>query len=301
MELRRGLAAWLALSIAAPPMVDAQPVLPQSRGEDTDLIEGDADAHERLTVPVTVLGAGPFRFLIDTGSQRTVLSTALAAQLSLEPGAAVRIVGVAGVDHVATAHVREISFGKRSVTGLMVPLLDKQHMGADGILGTDALQEQRVVLDFTKKTISISSPREVGAALGYEIVVRARRRSGRLILTDALIDGVKADVVVDTGAQGAIGNRALQQAMRGKKAGIGALESVTGHVLTADFEAAQELKLSSLRLSHVLIAFADSPAFAALKLVQRPAIFLGMRELRAFKRVAIDFASRKVSFDVPKK
>jgi hypothetical protein len=110
---------------------------------------------------------------------------------------------------------------------------------------------------------------------------------------------VKADVVVDTGAQGAIGNRALQRAVRGKKAGIGVLESVTGHVLAADFETAGELKLPSLRLSSVLIAFADSPAFAALKLAQRPAIFLGMREMRAFRRVAIDFASRKVSFAVP--
>jgi predicted aspartyl protease len=292
------LAAALALLMVVPSQAAVEPQ-PEPATEDTDLIEGDADAHERLTVPLTVLGAGPFRFLIDTGSQRTVVSTALARQLTLLQGPKVQIVGISGVDHVATAYVEEIGFGKQTVTGLTVPLLDRQHVGADGILGTDALQGQRVVLDFVNDRISIGSPREVGAASGYEIVVRARRRSGRLILTNALIDGVKADVVVDTGAQGAIGNRALQRAMRGKKVGMGALESVTGHILTADFETARELRLSSLRLSNVLIAFADSPAFAALKLAQRPAIFLGIREMRAFKRVAIDFASRKVSFDVP--
>jgi predicted aspartyl protease len=299
MELMRRLGASLALLMADPSEAGAQPVLLQSAGEDSELILGAADAHERLTVPVTVQGAGPFRFLIDTGSQQTIVSTVLARQLALAQGPAVKIVGMAGVNHVATARVEEITFGKQSVKRLTVPLLDRQHVGADGILGTDALQGQRVAIDFVNDRISIGSPREDGAASGYEIVVRARRRSGRLILTNALIDGVHADVVIDTGAQAAIGNRALQQAMRGKKAGVGALESVTGHVLTADFEIAQELKLSSLRLSNVLIAFADSPAFAALKLAQRPAIFLGMREMRAFKRVAIDFASRKVSFDVP--
>lgn len=292
-----GFAAALALLLADP--AQAAPLTLPPAGEDTDLIEGATDAVERLTVPVTVQGAGPYRFLIDTGSQRTVLSTALASQLALARRAAVQIVGVAGVDHVATAHVEEIGFGKQSVAGLIVPLLERRHIGADGILGTDALQEQRVVLDFTKETILIGSPREVGAGSGYEIVVRARRRSGRLILTNALIDGVNADVVIDTGAQGAIGNLALQRAMRGRKAGVGALASVTGQVLTADFETARELRLSSLRLNNVLIAFADSPAFAALRLAHRPAILLGMRELRAFKRVAIDFATRKVAFDVP--
>jgi predicted aspartyl protease len=295
------LAALFALLIANPSALHAQSVLPHFGSEDNDLIQGATDAHERLTVSVTVNGSGPFRFLVDTSSQQTILSTELATQLVLAQRPAVQIVGMAGVDRVATARVDEISFGKQSVMSLTVPLLESEHVGADGILGTDALQGQRVVLDFVNDRISIGSPNEVGAASGYEIVVRGRRRSGRLILTNALIDGVRADVVVDTGAQGAIGNRALQRAMRGKKAGIGALTSVTGQVLTAEFEAARELKLSSLRLSNVLIAFADSPAFAALKLAGRPAIFLGMREMRAFKRVAIDFASRKVSFDVPER
>ena len=132
-----------------------------------------------------------------------------------------------------------------------------------------------------------------------EIVVRARNRLGRLVFTDARVDGQRLDVIVDTGAELTIGNLALQRAMRGRKAGVGALASVTGQVLTADFETARELRLSSLRLNNVLIAFADSPAFAALRLAHRPAILLGMRELRAFKRVAIDFATRKVAFDVP--
>ena len=40
--------------------------------------------------------------------------------------------------------------------------------------------------------------------------------------------------------------------------------------------------------------------FAALGLDRRPALMLGIRELRLFNRVAIDFSTRKVLFDLPK-
>ncbi|VWX55184.1 retropepsin-like aspartic protease [Novosphingobium sp. 9U] len=293
-----GLTAALALLIADPLILGAQQTLPTAAPEDIDLIETARDAAARMTVPVAVQGSGPYSFLIDTGSQRTVLSTAVASRLALAQGPSVRIVGVAGVNQVATAHVEQLAFGQQSVAGLVVPLLEGRHMGADGIIGTDSLQGQRVVLDFVRQTIAIGTPREIGPASGYEIVVRARRRSGRLILTNALIDGVRVDVVVDTGAQGTIGNRALQRALRKKSAGVGSLASVTGQTLVADFGIARQLKLDTLQVSNVLIAFADAPAFAGLKLAEKPAIFLGMREMRSFRRIAIDFASRKVFFDV---
>lgn len=293
-----GLSAALALLIADPLILGAQQTLPLPAVEDVDHIAGHGDAAERMTVPVAVQGIGPYRFLIDTGSQRTVISTAVASRLSLAQGPAVRIVGIAGADQVATAHVDQIAFGQQSVSGLTVPLLDDRHMGADGIIGTDSLQGQRVVFDFGRETISVGTPRELGSASGYEIVVHARRRSGRLILTDALIDGVRTDVVVDTGAQGTIGNLALQRALRGKAAGTGMLTSATGQVLPADFRIAGQLKLGSLQLGNVLIAFADGPAFTELKLRDRPAIFLGMHEMRAFKRIAVDFRTRKVFFDL---
>ena len=48
------------------------------------------------------------------------------------------------------------------------------------------------------------------------------------------------------------------------------------------------------------IAYADGPAFAALGLHKKPALILGMRDLRLFDRVAIDFESRTVLFDLPR-
>jgi hypothetical protein len=50
----------------------------------------------------------------------------------------------------------------------------------------------------------------------------------------------------------------------------------------------------------VLIAYTDAPPFRALGLDQRPALFLGMRDLRALDRLAIDFSTRRIYFDLPK-
>ncbi|MCX7864571.1 MAG: aspartyl protease family protein, partial [Novosphingobium sp.] len=66
----------------APPLL---PDLPEIR------LEGvRTDRETRLTVPVTIEGKGPFRFVIDTGSQTTVVADSLAARLGLRSEASAR-------------------------------------------------------------------------------------------------------------------------------------------------------------------------------------------------------------------
>ncbi|HUD30140.1 MAG TPA: aspartyl protease family protein [Novosphingobium sp.] len=293
----------LAMLIANPVILGTTPV-PIAGAESAagDTVQGRADDYARMTIEVAVHGIGPYRFLIDTGSQRTVVSTALAGRLGLVGGAQVRVMGIAGTHEVATAQVDSIDIGPRSFYDLTVPLLEGENIGADGILGTDSLQHQRVLLDFARNTIRIGDASELGGRRGFEIVVEARRKSGRLILTDAKIDGVHVDVVIDTGASGSVGNLALQKALahRARPPALlrGTLSSVTGHDLPVEIGIANKLELAGIGVNNVLIAYADAPAFGELKLDKRPAIFLGMRELRAFKRVAIDFSTRKVLLDI---
>jgi predicted aspartyl protease len=293
----------LAMLIANPVILGTTPAPIVGADEaSVDIVQGAADAHARMTVNVAIHGIGPYQFLIDTGSQRTVVSTALAGTLGLVQGPQVRVMGIAGVHNVATAQVESIDIGPRSFYDLTVPLLEGGNMGADGILGTDSLQHERVLLDFARNTIQIGSARELGGRQGFEIVVQAKRKSGRLILTNATIDGVRVDVVIDTGASGSVGNLALQRALAHKarpRAMLrGTLSSVTGHDLPVELGMANKLELNGIAVTNVLVAYADAPAFGELKLNKRPAIFLGMRELRAFKRVAIDFSTHKVLLDI---
>jgi Aspartyl protease len=117
-----------------------------------------------------------------------------------------------------------------------------------------------------------------------------------------VLDGVRVEVVIDTGAETSIGNRALQQAMKRRHSpqGTAVLTSVTGQTVIAELGLGRKMKVDDITFENVLIAYVDSPAFAALDLSAKPALLLGMRDLRGFDRVAIDFAARKIFFDVPR-
>lgn len=77
------------------------------------------------------------------------------------------------------------------------------------------------------------------------------------------------------------------------------LSSVTGQSIPATMVAGHSFTVQQAKISNVLIAFTDTTTFAALSLQRKPAILLGMRELRTFKRVAIDFGKRNILFDLP--
>ena len=290
------------------PLLSNGAALPVFAGQDgqqqaaaVDVLAIRKDQWNRMTVPVRVQEQGPFRFLIDTGSQNTVLSKNLAARLALVPNRRARLVSIAGTQIVDTVEIDQIDLGRRSFYSLTAPLLESEHMGADGILGLDSLQGQRVLVDFTKNLMAVDDARSLGGNRGFDIVVEARRRSGQLIMADARLDGVKVQVVIDTGAETSIGNRALQRALeKRRKSQTIELLSVTGHQINADLGYARSLEIAGVAFNNVAIAFADAPAFAALKIDQRPSMLLGMRDLRNLDRLAIDFSSRKILFDIPR-
>ncbi|WP_296679706.1 retroviral-like aspartic protease family protein [Novosphingobium sp.] len=285
---------------AAIPVITGQ--TGSQKTSDVDIVGLEKDMDGRMTVPVRVHEKGPFSFLVDTGSQNTVLSTDLAARLGIVIKTRATLVGIAGREQVDAVSVEQIDIGRRTYYGLFAPLLTHTNIGADGILGVDSLQGQRVLIDFEKRLMAIGDAKELGGNRGYEIVVTARRRSGQLIVTNAKINGILTDVVIDTGAQGSIGNRALQTAMnkRSSKSEQTILRSVTGQEIVADIGTGRKLSIGAITINNVQIAFADTPAFGALGLGDKPAILLGMRELQVFRRIAIDFEKRKILFDLPR-
>ena len=309
--------AWLSMLAAAfllfhgsqelpPPDVPSQ----GEAGEDReaapaapDIIGLGVDAQERMTIPVRIDGNGPYPFLIDTGSERTIISRPLAMQLALEYGRQARLLGMAGSRIVDTVYLPQLTVGKQDYGEINAPLLEPQDIGVDGILGLDGLQDQRILFNFEDNEIEIEDVRERGLNSGYEIVVRAKRKNGQLIFTNAMLAGIRIDVVIDTGSQANIGNRALQAKLSGRRAkGTNTpteLKSVTGHTLIADAGIVPNLRIGTARFGYIPIVFADSPPFEALNLADKPALFLGMGTLRQFDRVAIDFGKRKVYFDVP--
>ncbi|WP_225425456.1 aspartyl protease family protein [Pelagerythrobacter rhizovicinus] len=292
--------APVSTPVADPAPVETSALLDKMAGAGGETIESMTDYYERMTVPVTIGGEGPFRFMIDTGAQATVVTRGLSERLGLKPLGNATVIGMASSRQVQLVELNGLEFAARTFDDLHVPLLEAQHVGADGILGLDSLQDLRVLIDFRKGTIAVDDAEALGGNRGYEIVVRARRKLGRLIIADAQIDGVKTAVVIDTGAQGNLGNLELQRRLRAKKLEQVRSTDVHGVDLVGDLDFVDYLKIDEFQLTNLPIAFADGPAFAALGLDRKPALVLGMRDLRLFDRVAIDFESRAVLFDMPR-
>lgn len=296
------LSALAAAAAAAPGTTSTiepgRPVVP----EDAEILELEKERYERLTLPVTIQGKGPYRFMIDTGSEATVVSTALADVLQIYQRRPATLVGMASRVPIETVDIAEFMLGSRSLYIRTAPLVAPEHLGEiDGILGLDSLQDQRVLLDFENKVLAVADAEELGGDSGFEIVVKARERLGQLIITRARLDGVETIVVIDTGAQGSVGNLELfERLRRGRSLGESQLTDVSGHQLSGPMRVAKELDLGRMRLRNFPVLFIDAPPFQALNLADKPALILGMRELRAFRRVAIDFKKRKVLFDLPR-
>lgn len=263
-----------------------------------------SDIFDRMTVPVGLGAGGPYRFLVDTGSSRTSVSSRLVRQLGLEERQGATLHSSTGTSQVHMAYLPELRMGRRSVQHITAPMLEAQNMGADGILGIDSLRSQRVVFDFSAGTLSIlsgdaSPPIEEGA-----IVVRAKRREGRLVITDANVDGVPVSVVVDTGSALTVGNAALRRRLE-RRGGIevtGAtdLVSVTGAALRGDVVSSKSIEIGGARLQRLNIVFAEAHTFGLLNLDRKPALLLGMDALRGFDQVSIDFAGRTLRLVLPR-
>jgi predicted aspartyl protease len=294
------LLASIASIGATAATVDIGPVPNAGAGE---ILRMEPETHERLTVPVTIQGKGPFRFMLDTGAQATVLSTVLADQLMLTDRHAATLVGMASTRSVETTMIPNFGLGSRTFPIRVAPLIDPANIGgADGILGIDSLQGQRVLLDFRKQQIAVADARKLGGDRGFEIVVKAREKLGQLIITHASIDGVRTAVLVDTGAQGTVGNPLLLRKLsKARRVGESEMTDVNGQALSGVTRQGGSLRIGRASLNGFPITFADSPTFHVLDLQDEPALILGMSELKLFNRVAIDFQQRRILFDLPRK
>jgi predicted aspartyl protease len=303
----------LAMLVSAAP-VFAQPVMTKfdavsgipTLDETTqrEEVRFETGRDDRMTVPVRLSGVGPFRFLVDTGADRTAISRQLAGRLGLVRGETAALHTVTGVSRVTTADVPALELTRKPVKVRDAPLLDSANMGADGILGVDSLRSKRVEFNFETETLSIVPSAVTERHDDPEaIVIQAARKNGRLVVTDARANGHRLTVVIDTGAELSIGNEALREELVGrglfdpsKKV---ELQSVTGAMITGDYMFVSRLEIGGVVMKNLAIVFADAHTFGKLGLANRPALLLGMNAIRAFKKVSIDFASRKFRVVLP--
>ncbi|HMP44647.1 MAG TPA: retroviral-like aspartic protease family protein [Sphingopyxis sp.] len=290
---------------AAPPTETGETLL---TGEVVPFVQPfDLDATRRMAVKVMVAGEGPFSFLVDTGAERTVIARELADRLGLVEGRKLRLATIGSSTTAPSFRVAALHMTDLSMTGFDAPAFPGRHIGAAGLIGVDMLEERRVLIDFRKETMEILETRLRARPIIRDddaIVVTARNSAGRLILSDARIDGKRIDVIVDTGAQTSVGNPALQKLVAAKRAHRfpflpTVLNAVSGEAVPATRTAIRSIAIGGMTVNDLPVSFADSQAFRALGLAERPALLLGMDSLSLFDRIEIDFPNKRVVFDMP--
>jgi hypothetical protein len=284
-----------------PPLI----VLPPAIFDPTLVVNGQdikgRAAETRLSVDVRVNGRGPYRFIVDSGADTSVIGLRVAQDLQLPLGTPTVLNGMTSRNTVDRVRVAQINLGLSTVNDLQLPALREVNVGGDGLLGIDALAGQRLMMDFERHVIRVEDARIPEKHYFGEIVVIARRKRGQLILAHVAAGGVPLDAVIDTGSEVTIGNLALRKKLwrrQPDKFFTATAIGVTGEPATLQLALLDELHVGPVILRNVPVAFADVPPFALFGLSEQPALLLGTDILEKFRRVSLDFRARRVRFQL---
>jgi predicted aspartyl protease len=289
----------------APPTAPDVPPLPPAQFDPTLAIGGDdvkaRKVETRLSVDVLVNGRGPYKFVVDSGADTSVVGLRIAEDLELPLTTPAVLNSTTARNVVDRVVVDQLTLGPSTISNLEVPALKESDVGGDGLVGIDALNKQRLMMDFENRLIRVEDATKPLPRIPGEIVIVARRQRGQLILTQVEAGGLPLDAVIDTGSEITIGNLALRDKLirhnRDKFVTVPAT-GVTGVTMNLQLARVAELRLGPVILRDVPIAFADVPPFKMFGLADEPALLLGTDLLENFRRVSLDFRARKVRFQL---
>ena len=267
--------------------------------EPTQVASGK-DAFARITVPVMINGQGPFDFMVDTGANRSCISTTLAARLDLPEGGKVVVNTIIGRRTRQSVLVDRLQVGNRAQRRVKVPVLPFVGTNIEGLLAVDWLRGQRLVLNMAEKHVAITaSRRDVSGQ--KSVVVPARKQAGQLTIIDADMGAKPISCMIDSGAQLSIGNPTLRKMLAPRveqKLEKVTMVSVTGETFAGDMLYLPFLRVGGVQLGNVPVVFADLSIFGLWGLADKPALVLGMDLMAEFSVVSLDFGRSTVTFEI---
>ncbi|MES1201583.1 MAG: aspartyl protease family protein [Pseudomonadota bacterium] len=310
-------ALWLANSAVAaaeclaPPPMDsaqqqelAQQSPPPAPASSAAIGATRLDNLGRVVAPVTVNGQGPYRFIVDTGANRSVLSSALAQRLGIQQDGVGDIHSIEGVSQAPMSNIGSIAFGRMTLSSGLMPILNNERVlaGEAGILGVDGMEDRRLRIDFEDHCIEIL-PADHARPLGGWIQVRGALRFGHLVVLRARVRDVPINVLLDTGSDGTLGNVALRNALQ--HVALSREDLIAGRAYTAGrpivFDQAvviPEMDLGDLAVTHVTAFIGDFHVFSLWGLSDEPTLLIGMDVLSQTREIAIDYRRAIVHFRV---
>jgi predicted aspartyl protease len=157
-----------------------------------------------LLVPVTLNGAGPFEFLLDTGATTTMIEPALARRLELPLGERESIASITSETVAERSRLESLTIGSTTIVDadvLVAPLGAVGRLGGrvQGVLGNDVLGRNSFLLSYAKERLEFDGDGSLAARVsGTHMPLH--QTHGRL-LVEAEVPGVRRplSLVLDSG------------------------------------------------------------------------------------------------------
>ena len=296
LALTPGLARAATGTRLSPP---GTPVLPKP----VEHIQGGADAQDRLTVETYINEKGPYRFVVDTGADRSVLAEDVADAVGLPSTEDVIVQGIARALPARAVQIADLRFGRIRLSNTPMPLLPRSWLGADGYLGLDAIDRQSVTFDFQNHRLDIAPSDQTTRwmPMADQALVRVNGSGGRLTAVNCSVNGVKAFAFIDSGAEISIGNSHLFNELakvggRYINDNVIQLLGVTGGEAQGRITAVERIKMGSISFVNSALVISDLPVFDIWGLDGKPALFLGMNFLKQTSSVTIDYGRKEYRF-----
>jgi predicted aspartyl protease len=282
--------AWAA----PPPVASAKP-------DPSDMLFAaptQMDRSGRILVPVFINGEGPFRFLVDTGADGSMISRALARTLGLASNhtSDERVQGTTGIEQLPCVTIADLRIGSIVKHDVHMPVSPSPVMrGLGGILGMAGFGPVRVVVNFRSNRVEIdrSSDRMVQGYLG----IQARRTSGGLLMIPVVVGDVPVEAVIDTGAEVTLGNGALREALirdAVRHPEDARIYGVTKQVTDGGFAASPWVTIGPVVVQGLGIVYSDIPIFRIWHLDSEPALIIGMNVLGSVDALVLDYPRARV-------
>jgi hypothetical protein len=159
-----------------------------------------------LIVPVTIGGTGPYRFMIDTGSSRTVITSRLWQTLRRPVIARTQMVTPSGRTEAYVVRLEGLAVAGQTAVSVDAAVLPAERYAAgqqiDGLIGQDVLASAVYTIDYDRRAIVWHAP---GALLtGVRLPLSVRDHRVLVSLSQRDDDPRPLSLIPDSGADGLV-------------------------------------------------------------------------------------------------
>ncbi len=259
------------------------------------------DLAGRAVAGVSINGQGPFRFIIDTGANRSVLSQALATRLGLSPSGEGLVHSIDSAAPARMVNVDSLSFGAIHLSSGETPVLDGPMLAEEhGLLGVDGMAGRLLHVDFTRQCVAIYEGNTEMPLHGW-LSVPARMRFGTMLTIQGKIRGVSINVLLDTGSDLSLANEKFREALRGVS--TRSIEYKGDFAFTFGKPVVLErsvwtprLNLGDTVVDNVIAYVGNFHIFDVWGLQDEPTLLIGVDVLARSREMAIDYERGVVHF-----